>query len=379
MAEITKFLQYYKVRTCAVAIRRSLGLVALVAVQAAGAQPTTVTLGEPTCATCRIVVEPVVTLQTPDGDAGSPWATVRTRAGQFVIAAHDRIYLFAANGQYIRTIGRSGQGPGEYRLINYARVFGDQLHLFDAAHRRQTVLAPDWSVLRLNQFSGMPAWDALVVSESLSVVNGRITTREGAGHLLHAQDHSGRIIHSFGETQGGYRADVSPNVHVRRLAKTSSGDIWAAHRTRYQIDQWSVDGQLRRTIVRNATWFPPHLDQRTRTPEPNHPPQPHVMAVREDDQERLWILIQVADTGWAGAVRSAETLIRPEGRSTLLVQDRAYDSVVEVIDLRTGALLASRRFDQFLSAFVAEDLVRWVHWNSDDTTVAHLWRLRLER
>ena len=43
----------------------------------------------------------------------------------------------------------------EYRQINFLRVPGERVHVFDAPERRQTVLAPDWSVLWINQFSGI--------------------------------------------------------------------------------------------------------------------------------------------------------------------------------------------------------------------------------
>ena len=51
--------------------------------------------------------------------------------------------LFDASGKFVRSIGREGEGPGEFRAISSARLIGDSVWVFDAMLRRGTYLRLD--------------------------------------------------------------------------------------------------------------------------------------------------------------------------------------------------------------------------------------------
>lgn len=58
-----------------------------------------------------------------------------------------RLLLFSEDGQYLSTIGRNGEGPGEYEWITSVQAGpGDSLYVFDAALQRLTVFAPGGDV-----------------------------------------------------------------------------------------------------------------------------------------------------------------------------------------------------------------------------------------
>lgn len=63
-----------------------------------------------------------------------------------VDAGHSEIRVFNGAGRYQRTIGRKGEGPGEFTNISWAQVSRDTLLVFDASQRRITVLGTDGTV-----------------------------------------------------------------------------------------------------------------------------------------------------------------------------------------------------------------------------------------
>lgn len=79
-----------------------------------------------------------------------PSAVVRLMSGAYVVAdASPRILkLFDPSGRFVRTIGREGGGPGEYRFIQLG-AHVDTILVFDTSQRRLTWFAPDGTLLRL--------------------------------------------------------------------------------------------------------------------------------------------------------------------------------------------------------------------------------------
>lgn len=64
-----------------------------------------------------------------------------------VDAGHSEIRVFDGAGRYLRTIGRKGEGPGEFSTqIEWAQIFGDTLLIYDASQRRITYLGADGTV-----------------------------------------------------------------------------------------------------------------------------------------------------------------------------------------------------------------------------------------
>ena len=53
------------------------------------------------------------------------------------------ILVFDSKGAVRRRLGRSGDGPGEFRRLGWAGVVGDSIVAYDHTHRRVTVFGPD--------------------------------------------------------------------------------------------------------------------------------------------------------------------------------------------------------------------------------------------
>ena len=65
-------------------------------------------------------------------------------------AGSNEIRFYSPTGEYTQTVGREGEGPGEFqRLTSLDRFRGDSLMAFDYWARRVTVLGPDRQVARV--------------------------------------------------------------------------------------------------------------------------------------------------------------------------------------------------------------------------------------
>lgn len=58
------------------------------------------------------------------------------------------VRIYDRAGRHLRTVGRAGEGPGEFRVIETLdRSAGDTLHVYDYMLRRATSIAPDGTLL----------------------------------------------------------------------------------------------------------------------------------------------------------------------------------------------------------------------------------------
>ena len=82
-----------------------------------------------------------------------------------------RVQVYDADGAFVATMGRQGQGPGEFGQVNALLIEGDELVVWDVVHRRAT----RWS------------WDGdLVGSNATDMWGGLIVQVEGGDRIWRA-------------------------------------------------------------------------------------------------------------------------------------------------------------------------------------------------
>ena len=333
------------------------------------------------CLECRVSLARLASLGDADGPGvvGPIFTLRQMQDGRYIVsydAAASEMLLFAPDGKFIRTIGRSGAAPGEFRSIRWIRVSGGEVFVYDPGQRRLTVLAQDFRVVRTVPITGSALNDMAVVNDSLTVFNSVVRTRDLMGYLLHVFDAQGKIVRSMDEVPGGFRNDIDEFVYRRPLALAANGGVWSAHRTQYRIERWSFDGARHRTIVRRAAWFPDHISPPT--PNATEAPKPFVQAVQEDGQGRLWVLTTVADTGWRRGL-VANPRGRGENALRLIDPNKYFDSVMEVIDLKAGKLVASTRFDQWLNDLISPNQAASYEEDKNLNPKIVVWRFSLQQ
>jgi hypothetical protein len=76
---------------------------------------------------------------------------VRLRDGRIVVAdrGSSELRIFGLDGVFLNRVGRRGEGPGEFRRLEYVGAFhGDSLVTFDSALRRVQVFGPEGEFAR---------------------------------------------------------------------------------------------------------------------------------------------------------------------------------------------------------------------------------------
>ena len=290
----------------------------------------------------------------------------------------DHFMVISPDGSVAKQIGRSGEGPGEYRLIRWVKPYDGRLHVFDVGLMRGVVLDRQFEVVSTTQLRTARLLDVAVLGDSAYVMNAALPTSEGIGYALHLIDDTGAAIRSFDELAGGYGLPGSRSKLDRVLANAPDGNLWSAHKTQYRIDLWNPrQGALVQTLVRPTQWFQPHEVDGRYTPE--RPAQPRILGIEVDGQDRIWVLIRVASDRWAEGFRKVGEEEHPELGPYLLDDfDVAYDTVLEVIDPGSGSVIATAITDQALFLLMGGWTVSY-HELENGTPTLQLWKMQLRK
>lgn len=233
-----------------------------------------------------------------------------------------------------REVGRSGEGPGEFRWANQVGVVpGDSLLVFDALLARFTIFDESYSVAGVFRADD-PLVQGFVPFNARDLVVFSKSSDTSAAVLHHIVD--GRTVRSFGPPSDGSEASFP-----LRLGHSSRGRLWVVPRNKYEVELWDTAGAVLRRYRGDRAWFG---ERSTSVSFTREPPNTSLDAVWEDSDGLLWLLFSTAAADWkAGEIQ--------RGRSSVNVwADKFYDSRVEVVDPRTGELIAAQSFGNMLVA-----------------------------
>lgn len=294
------------------------------------------------CKTCEIVLEHVVTLGDREGPgqvAVPSAAIVRDSKGNYYVAHSSQVFVFDPAGTFLRTFGRRGDGPGEYKGIGHLRFrAGDTLEIYSRA--RRTVLAPDLSVVSTNRV-GVSYLQSVFLGDARAVVNHPLTAPGRIGYPLQLVNDSGQIVRSFGVLGEPHYRSGEPLKLRRPLAPgPDEGSVWSVGRADYLIELWDTTGARLAALQRDVDWFEPHVLDRFEGPN-GPPPQPGVSLVTRGQGGRLWLTVFVPAENWRDAYTRGQDggwEVKPESFAKL------WDTRLEVVDPSVGQLVVSRLF-----------------------------------
>jgi hypothetical protein len=227
-----------------------------------------------------IAAEPILRIGTvegpPEDQLHDVQGAVRLDDGTLVIAnaGSNEIRFYDNLGRHIRSVGRDGDAPGEYRRISGLGAGpGDSLWVYDYGTRRFTVLTARGDVVRLvtlgatlsapNAVGRLADGSFIIKEQWASSLQGEwqpgLTRGTTAVTRLLADGSAfdtlatvlGREV--FLSDENG-RAVMGAPLFARASSATVSGnDVYLGNQTTFEILRYSADGDLRRIIrVPNA-------------------------------------------------------------------------------------------------------------------------------
>ena len=126
-----------------------------------------------------------------------------------------------------------------------------------------------------------------------------------------------------------------------------------------------------RTIARDVDWFP-EWTERWEAPI-GDPPLPRLFSVQEDHLGRLWVMLSVAAIDFQPLPRPTGDMNAPMGSD-----HPSFDTIIEVLDARTGELMATRRFSALLGAFLPRQHIAIPEIEPDGDQAFRIVQLALE-
>jgi hypothetical protein len=147
---------------------------------------------ERSCPTCSIVVTTVGTLggaRASELAPALPVSAVLTASGVLWVAFDfdgEPPWLFKPSGEFLRTIGREGKGPGEFSgTLRVASARGDSVMVYDQGNARISVYAASGVAGRSLSAGGFAADAAVMTANGEFVLAADLSVPARVGLPLH--------------------------------------------------------------------------------------------------------------------------------------------------------------------------------------------------
>ncbi len=182
-----------------------------------------------------------------------PSDIVRDSAGNLYIldSGNNRIQKLNSEGKFIKTIGRKGQGPGEFQAASSMDIDEqDNLFVFDVRTRRIEVLSSDGKPLRTVKFRAFSTGHIRLLKTGLIVRGGSLDFGIVMGKvkklpkLLEIVDQNGKTKLAFGEAKDYADGNASWFANQFDLDTDSEKNVCLSFQLQNRIEKYAPDGRL---------------------------------------------------------------------------------------------------------------------------------------
>ena len=230
------------------------------------------------------------------------------------------IKVFDPDGNYLRSVGKQGKGPGEFETPARFRIVDDQIYLLDSRQRKFSLLTLEGEYLKGFKIEGYPlqfnvAADGTVYYAQRSeteVEGGEKMQRVSASFVLIQTNASGENRKQLGEfkSQDSLRklnkmpsGQSMMTTQISREAYTTSwlvslnGNIYLGYNQDYELEVRDEEWNLLKKFSRDFAPLP-HPDYSPEGPHPKFYPAFSDWRKFFDDQGNLWLeLYPIPDEG----------------------------------------------------------------------------------
>jgi hypothetical protein len=241
-----------------------------------------------------------------------------------------------SSGNFIRTLGGLGEGPGEFRSVAQLYPKGDSVVVGDL-RGAAALFAPDGQYVRAFASPINLIGQVLLLRGDTLLVPAQISDDARSGLPLHLIAPTGDTTRSFGGELGSTDPQLEIAAH-RVVAPQTDSTFWVARIERYQVERWHINGELLHTLTLERPWFVPRTKDWDGTQRERPPTR--IKQIHQDRAGRLLVLLERARADWTpegAAPRGRE----PTTPNSLAGQMRYFEHLIEVLDPDDGALLAT--------------------------------------
>ena len=293
---------------------------------------------------CRFVFRATGVRLEASADASRPDpgpTVVMDRNGRFYSAnapgfASD-ISVWDAQGGFLTSFGRAGEGPGEFSGSGNLSLYVDgqnRIHVRDGGFA-WSVFSADHQFLRS---SGIRV-PGMLVDERLTAILDSGSALTGDGYRSDRENYfrviapDGTLERSFGPVGRAVAQDESRPLD-RFIAYHGGHTFWSGPRLGedegYAVEEWGLDGELRRSVRRSVPWFGWRGKDE---------PSAGILQLHPVPEEGLLYLVLQRPTR-----EGRRAIMRSIRENRPIPREERYglvEAVVEMIDIRSGELLAS--------------------------------------
>lgn len=202
------------------------------------------------------------------------------------------------------------------------------------------------------------------------VINGRNRLNATTISPVSILDSNGELLRSL------EAIPVESAVGATLVSESSSGGFWLLRSNESEIEEISPDGSRESSVEVQREWFQPWTDflpgegQSVR-------PRPYNSSISEFSTGVVLIAAWMADREWEPTAPSGGTgMVAFRPAETDLSE--TWDTIIEVVDVWTGEVLASLRTPEaFSKVHGAEDLLFSAREESDGHVAIEIWRVEL--
>lgn len=285
---------------------------------------------------------------------------------------NNRIQKFSADGKFLASIGRFGQGPGEFNYPSWLDIdSAGNLYVTDPFNERVQVLKPDGSDLRTIKFSGGRLGNIFVRTDGRMIM-GQATVSfrflspdekkpAELPRLVKVLDIDGRQVSEFGEMVDMKDELLTSTINQFLLTVDDRDNVYLAFPYQNRIEKYSPEGRLVWRADRELPYSLEVLDKGSierreggvsiRSPRINRSAE----AIAVDGRGRVWVAtltrqlkkeeqVGIAVTLSQSASGGRQVGFKPQGDTDLRETD-AYK--LEIFDPE-GALLGEIPLKQFV-------------------------------
>jgi hypothetical protein len=165
----------------------------------------------------------------------------------YIVSMGDnKILKFDKNGEFIRKIGRSGQGPGEFQGPNHVIPWQDKVYVLDNFSLVFQIFDAD-GVYKNSFRVPKPGWGMALSGKGLICVSPFLNPQEKNIQLINIFSQEGELIKSFGQPKDFNRGF---NVfNITNLAINNEDELLVAFRFWPEIRKYTLDGKLKNTYT----------------------------------------------------------------------------------------------------------------------------------